>query len=86
MAEAPKDAEGRLVLDKPRWEQNTFEGRAKHFLNVTDPRNVFATEEQLEQAKKLVKEYRLELLYYFLKMQFKELLHLFIIKQFWHQF
>ena len=69
MAEAPKDAEGRLVLDKPRWEQNTFEGRAKHFLNVTDPRNVFATEAQLEAAKKLVKEYRLDNSNAFLKMQ-----------------
>ena len=69
MAEAPKDAEGRLVLDKPRWEQNTFEGRAKHFLNVTDPRNVFATEAQLEAAKKLVKEYRLDNSNAFLKIQ-----------------
>ena len=58
MAEAPKDANGRLVLDKPRWVQDSFEGRAKHFLNVTDPRNVLATDAQLEAAKKLVKEYR----------------------------
>jgi len=58
MSEAPKDAAGRLVLDKPRWEQNTFEGRANHFFNVTDPRNVLATAAQLEAAKKLVKEYR----------------------------
>jgi len=61
MAEAPKDADGRLVLDKPRWDQKTFEGRAKHFLNVTDPRNVLATAAQLEAAKKLVEQYRLGL-------------------------
>lgn len=59
MTEAPKDADGRLVLDKPRWKQDTFKGRALHFFNVTDPRNILATEKELEVAKQLVKEYRL---------------------------
>lgn len=59
MAVTPKYADGRINLDSPRWQQDTYLGRAKHFLTVTDPRNILATNEQLEAAKKLVKEYRL---------------------------
>jgi len=61
MAEAPKDANGRLNLDKPRWTQDNFAGRAKHFFNVTWPGNLLATSEQLDTAKKLVSQYRLGL-------------------------
>ena len=59
MSLAPKDLNGRLNLDKPRWTQDTFAGRAKHFFNVTDPRNLITTNEQLEVARKLVQHYRL---------------------------
>jgi len=59
MALAPKDENGRLDLDKPRWLQDNFTGRAMHFFSVTDPRNLLATNAQLEAAKKLVSEYRL---------------------------
>ena len=58
MAENPKDANGRLQLNKPRYDQSTFLGRAKHFFNVTDPRNLFVTAAQLDAAKKLVENYR----------------------------
>jgi len=61
MALAPKDANGRLNLDKPRWLQDDFTGRAKHFFNVTWPGNLLASGEQLENAKKLVQQYRLGL-------------------------
>lgn len=61
MAEAAKDANGRLILDKPRWDQNSFKGRAKHFFSVTDPRNLLATAANLEAAKILVNEYKLGL-------------------------
>lgn len=59
MALAPKTEDGRLNLDKPKWSQDNFSGRAKHFFTVTDPRNLFTSNENLEAAKKLVKEYRL---------------------------
>ncbi|XP_023240931.1 sideroflexin-2-like [Centruroides sculpturatus] len=49
----------RIDLDRPRWDQSTFTGRLKHFFNITDPRTVFATEEQLDNAKKLLEEYKL---------------------------
>jgi len=59
MAENPKDANGRLQLNMPRYDQSTFRGRAKHFFNVTDPRNLFVTAAQLDAAKKLVENYRI---------------------------
>ena len=59
MSLAPKDENGRLNLEKPKWQQDSFGGRAKHFFTVTDPRNLFASNAQLEAAQKLVKEYKL---------------------------
>ncbi|NXN45503.1 SFXN2 protein, partial [Rhinoptilus africanus] len=41
-------------IDAPRWDQSTFEGRLKHFLNITDPRTVLVPEEELDRAKALV--------------------------------
>ena len=58
MAENPKDDNGRIQLMKPRYDQSTFTGRAKHFLNVTDPRNVFIRPAQLDAAKRLVEQYK----------------------------
>jgi len=52
-------ADGRLDLSKPRWKQDSFQGRAKHFFTVTDPRNLFASSAQLEAAKNLVTQYKL---------------------------
>jgi len=47
----------RLNLDKPRYDQNTFNGRLKHFLNVIDPITLFTTDKQLKAAVKLLDDY-----------------------------
>mmetsp|Transcript_14879 Transcript_14879/g.24762 ORF Transcript_14879/g.24762 Transcript_14879/m.24762 type:complete len:206 (+) Transcript_14879:122-739(+) len=48
----------RLNLDSPRYDQDTFEGRAKHFFATTNPLNVLASDEELERAKKIVMDYK----------------------------
>ena len=49
---------GRIDLDKPRYDQSTYMGRAKHFFQTANPLNVFASNAKLEAAARLVKEYR----------------------------
>ena len=57
MSETPR-LERRIDLDKPRWLQDTYLGRAKHFFSVTDPRNIALTGSQLDGAKELLTLYR----------------------------
>ncbi|XP_060624282.2 sideroflexin-2 [Anolis sagrei] len=45
-------------IDTPRWEQNTFIGRLKHFFNITDPRTLLVSEHELDSAKALVESCR----------------------------
>ncbi|XP_033040204.1 sideroflexin-2 isoform X11 [Trachypithecus francoisi] len=46
-------------IDAPRWDQRTFLGRVKHFLNITDPRTVFVSEQELDWAKVMVEKSRM---------------------------
>ena len=46
-----------IDLTKSRWDQGTFEGRARHFFAITNPLNVLATDEELEAAKTLLKQF-----------------------------
>ncbi|KRT81187.1 hypothetical protein AMK59_5044, partial [Oryctes borbonicus] len=48
----------RLNVDQPLWDQGSFIGRFKHFLWVTDPRTCVVSEDELDQAKTLVEQYR----------------------------
>jgi hypothetical protein len=48
----------RLDLDKPRYDQSTFEGRARHFFATTNPLNVLASDAELEKAKAIVLAYK----------------------------
>eukprot|EP00039_Didymoeca_costata_P004695 m.75591 g.75591 ORF g.75591 m.75591 type:complete len:332 (+) comp12510_c1_seq1:212-1207(+) len=48
----------RLDLTRPRYDQSTYLGRVKHFYSITDPRNILASEEELQKSKTLLQQYR----------------------------
>lgn len=48
----------RINIDRPRYDQSTFVGRAKHFFITTNPLNVLATDLELDEAKAIVEAYR----------------------------
>ena len=50
--------DGRINIEEPRYDQETFTGRAKHFFITTNPFNVLATNSQLDHAKSVVEKYR----------------------------
>lgn len=41
-------------IDAPRWDQSTFMGRLRHFLNITDPRTVLVPERELDRVQAVV--------------------------------
>jgi sideroflexin-1/3 len=47
-----------IDIENPRYDQNTFLGRAKHFFITTNPLNVLATDAELDKAKAIVDAYR----------------------------
>lgn len=49
---------GQIDLTKPRYDQSTYLGRAKHFFQLTNPINVLASDSQLDEAKKIITEFK----------------------------
>ncbi|XP_064550565.1 sideroflexin-1-3 [Drosophila montana] len=48
----------RVDIDRPKYDQSTYLGRVKHFILVTNPLNVFASNAELERARQIVIKYR----------------------------
>jgi hypothetical protein len=46
-----------IDLTKPRYDQNTYQGRLLHFIKLTNPSNLFVTDEQLLQYQDLLDRY-----------------------------
>lgn len=47
-----------MDLSKPRYDQNTYIGRAKHFFETANPMNVFVSRKRLEEAAKIIRAYK----------------------------
>ena len=45
-------------LGKPRYDQSTYQGRLKHFMETTNPLNVFTSNKQLDEAATLINLYK----------------------------
>jgi len=48
----------KIDLTKPKWNQNTYFGRAKHFFTVTNPKNLLLSSKDLEDAKQIVLQHK----------------------------
>jgi len=55
---------GRINIDQPRYDQDTFNGRLKYFFETVNPLNIFATSQQLDDAKGIVTDYRFWIVQY----------------------
>jgi len=58
MSENDRLPNGRIDIDRPRWDQTTFIGRLKHFAWITDFRNGFVSSGQLLESKRLLQLHR----------------------------
>ncbi|CAO2605647.1 SFXN5 [Lemmus lemmus] len=56
-ADASTDAPP-FQLGKPRFQQTSFYGRFRHFLDIIDPRTLFVSERRLREAVQLLEDYK----------------------------
>ncbi|XP_072155096.1 LOW QUALITY PROTEIN: sideroflexin-1 [Bemisia tabaci] len=47
-----------INIDEPRWDQNTYIGRAKFYFATVNPRNIFYSSKSLDEAKNVIDTYR----------------------------
>lgn len=47
-----------FVLGRARYDQSTFHGRFRHFLDIIDPRTLFVTEHRLKAAVQLLEDFK----------------------------
>jgi len=47
-----------IDLSKPKWSQDTYIGRAKHFFTVTNPLNILLKPKDLDASKELLEKHR----------------------------
>lgn len=45
-------------LSRPRYDQSTYWGRARHFFETVNPLNILASSAKLEEAAKIVQKYK----------------------------
>lgn len=45
-------------LTKPKFDQSTYVNRAKHFFLLTNPANLWASDKDLDNAKRIITEYK----------------------------
>ncbi|EJW88633.1 hypothetical protein WUBG_00454 [Wuchereria bancrofti] len=48
----------RYNVDNPRWDQSRFLGRLRYFITITDPLKAFASQDTLQDSKRLLELYR----------------------------
>lgn len=53
-----KDLVEKPNISKPRWNQSSFKGRAKHFFAITNPLNIFVSNNELEKCQNIVENYK----------------------------
>ncbi|VVC97687.1 sideroflexin-1-3 [Leptidea sinapis] len=47
-----------IDLTQPRYDQSTYMGRVKHFFQLTNPLNAFASTKELDEAKRIVEGFK----------------------------
>ena len=47
-----------FVFGRPRFDQSTFSGRLRHFMDVVDPRTLFTSKRKLQESVKLIDDFK----------------------------